>query len=71
MIKSPEEKQKRETNTMPQWAGSCWYFLRYLDPDNENALCDINKEKFWMPVNLYIGGAGACSTSFDLCKILA
>lgn len=55
--KETGRKAKRETNTMPQWAGSCWYFLRYLDPSNENALCDINKEKFWMPVNLYIGGA--------------
>lgn len=48
---------KRETNTMPQWAGSCWYFLRYLDPNNDKMFCDSKKEKFWMPVNLYIGGA--------------
>ncbi|MEO8447179.1 MAG: leucine--tRNA ligase [bacterium] len=50
-------KAKRETNTMPQWAGSCWYYLRYLDPHNENEFCSKEKEKFWMPVNLYIGGA--------------
>lgn len=48
---------KRETNTMPQWAASCWYFLRYLDPKNEKTFCNTDAEKFWMPVNLYIGGA--------------
>ncbi len=48
---------KRETNTMPQWAGSCWYYLRYLDPQNEKALVDPAKEKYWMPVDLYVGGA--------------
>jgi len=47
----------RETNTMPQWAGSCWYYLRYLDPKNKQALCDKAKEKYWMPVDLYVGGA--------------
>jgi len=47
---------RRETNTMPQWAGSCWYFLRYLDPENTEVFCDKEIEKFWMPVNLYIGG---------------
>jgi leucyl-tRNA synthetase len=47
----------RETNTMPQWAGSCWYYLRYIDPDNANRCCDGEKEKYWMPVDLYIGGA--------------
>ena len=50
-------KAKRETNTMPQWAGSCWYFLRYLDPDNNEKGWDPEKEKYWMPVDLYIGGA--------------
>ncbi|MBS1518351.1 MAG: leucine--tRNA ligase [Bacteroidetes bacterium] len=49
-------KARRETNTMPQWAGSCWYFLRYLDPGNRNVFCDKEIEKFWMPINLYIGG---------------
>ncbi|MHC4604342.1 MAG: leucine--tRNA ligase, partial [Planctomycetota bacterium] len=48
---------KRETNTMPQWAGSCWYYLRYLDPDNNRQSWDAEKEKYWMPVDLYIGGA--------------
>ncbi|WP_288529797.1 leucine--tRNA ligase [uncultured Secundilactobacillus sp.] len=50
-------KGKRETNTMPQWAGSSWYFLRYIDPHNENAVADPEKLKYWMPVDLYIGGA--------------
>jgi leucyl-tRNA synthetase len=48
---------KRETNTMPQWAGSCWYYLRYIDPNNSAHACDLAKEKYWMPVDLYIGGA--------------
>jgi len=48
---------KRETNTMPQWAGSCWYYLRYLDPKNEKEFCAKDKERYWMPVDLYIGGA--------------
>lgn len=48
---------KRETNTMPQWAGSCWYYLRYLDNMNDQALVDPEKEKRWMPVDLYVGGA--------------
>ena len=46
----------RETNTMPQWAGSCWYYLRYIDPTNTGALVDPEKEKYWMPVDLYVGG---------------
>jgi leucyl-tRNA synthetase len=50
-------KAKRETNTMPQWAGSCWYYLRYLDPQNTDKGWDLEKEKYWMPVDLYIGGA--------------
>lgn len=50
-------KYKRETNTMPQWAGSCWYFLRFIDPDNNDAFIDSELEKQWMPVDLYIGGA--------------
>ncbi len=48
---------RRETNTMPQWAGSCWYYLRYIDPGNENAIFDQRKERYWMPVDLYVGGA--------------
>lgn len=47
----------RETNTMPQWAGSCWYYLRYIDPHNAAAFIDPEKEKAWMPVDLYVGGA--------------
>ena len=50
-------KARRETNTMPQWAGSCWYYLRYLDPRNSRRVCDPEKEKYWMSVDLYIGGA--------------
>ena len=47
----------RETNTMPQWAGSCWYYLRFIDPKNPGAPVDAEKEKYWMPVDLYVGGA--------------
>src|SRR5579871_6565878 len=47
---------KRETNTMPQWAGSCWYYLRYIDPNNDRTFVAADKEKYWMPVDLYIGG---------------
>jgi len=48
---------RRETNTMPQWAGSCWYYLRFLDPDNENEFAAREKIDYWMPVDLYVGGA--------------
>ncbi len=48
---------RRETNTMPQWAGSCWYYLRYIDPANTSAFCDPALERRWMPVDLYVGGA--------------
>src|SRR5262249_41474714 len=51
------KRYKRETNTMPQWAGSCWYYLRYIDPKNDKVFCDPQKERFWMPVDLYVGGA--------------
>ena len=50
-------KGKRETNTMPQWAGSCWYYLRYIDPQNTERPWDPEKERYWMPVDLYVGGA--------------
>ena len=50
-------KGRRETNTMPQWAGSCWYYLRFIDPKNDKLIFDKEKEKYWMPVDLYIGGA--------------
>ncbi|MGV3244244.1 leucine--tRNA ligase [Staphylococcus sp. 11261D007BR] len=49
-------KGRRETNTMPQWAGSCWYYLRYIDPNNDQMLADPEKLKHWLPVDLYIGG---------------
>ncbi len=48
---------KRETNTMPQWGGSCWYYLRYIDPKNSNELVSKEKEKYWSPVDFYVGGA--------------
>lgn len=51
------KRGRRETNTMPQWAGSCWYYLRYLDPKNTKAFCDPEKERRWMPIDLYVGGA--------------
>ncbi|MCP1125630.1 leucine--tRNA ligase [Bacillus sp. 3103sda1] len=51
------KKGRRETNTMPQWAGSCWYYLRYIDPKNSEALADPEKIKQWLPVDIYIGGA--------------
>ena len=50
-------KGRRETNTMPQWAGSCWYYLRYIDPKNTEAAWDKKLEKYWLPVDLYVGGA--------------
>ncbi len=48
---------RRETNTMPQWAGSCWYYLRFIDPRNDQVAWDAAKERYWMPVDLYVGGA--------------
>jgi len=50
-------RYKRETNTMPQWAGSCWYYLRFLDPRNDKVLVDPEIERAWMPIDLYVGGA--------------
>ena len=50
-------KGRRETNTMPQWAGSSWYFLRYIDPHNNHEVADYEKLKEWLPVNMYVGGA--------------
>lgn len=49
-------KARRETNTMPQWAGSCWYYLRYMDPKNKTAAWSKEAEEYWMPVDLYVGG---------------
>lgn len=66
LAKAPDEwlyverdgrRYRRETNTMPQWAGSCWYFLRFVDPLNAERFCDPEKERAWMPVDLYVGGA--------------
>ncbi len=66
LAKAPDEwlyverdgkRYRRETNTMPQWAGSCWYFLRFIDPRNAKVFCDPAKEKAWMPIDLYVGGA--------------
>ena len=50
-------KARRETNTMPQWAGSCWYYIRYIDPKNDQEICSKEKLEKWLPVDLYIGGA--------------
>lgn len=50
-------KARRETNTMPQWAGSCWYYLRYTDPNNDKCFAEKKKMNYWMPVSLYVGGA--------------
>jgi len=50
------QKAVRESNTMPQWAGSCWYYLRFIDPRNAEAAWDEGKERYWMPVDLYLGG---------------
>jgi leucyl-tRNA synthetase len=50
-------KGRRETNTMPQWAGSCWYYLRYIDPQNDSRFIGKEEENYWMPVDLYVGGA--------------
>lgn len=57
MVKKNGHTYRRELNTMPQWAGSCWYYLRYLDPNNDQAFLDPKKERYWMPVDLYVGGA--------------
>ena len=54
--KETGEKAKRETHTMPQWAGSCWYYLRFLDPNNDDRPWDKDVENYWMPVDLYVGG---------------
>jgi leucyl-tRNA synthetase len=51
------KRGRRETNTMPQWAGSCWYYLRFIDPHNGQAAWDAARERYWMPVDLYVGGA--------------
>jgi leucyl-tRNA synthetase len=55
-VKTDQGEFTRETNTMPQWAGSCWYYLRYIDPKNPGRFVDPAKEQYWMPVDLYVGG---------------
>ncbi len=57
LIERNGRKGRRETNTMPQWAGSCWYYLRFIDPKNDKEPVSKQKEQYWMPVDLYIGGA--------------
>ena len=66
LMKAPEawlyptvegQRYQRETNTMPQWAGSCWYYLRFIDPHNSECFVDPVKERAWMPIDLYVGGA--------------
>ena len=57
VVRADGVKGVRETNTMPQWAGSCWYYLRYIDPHNDSAFCDSKLLKDWLPVDLYVGGA--------------
>jgi leucyl-tRNA synthetase len=54
--KKTGQPARRETNTMPQWAGSCWYYLRFCDPHNEDAAWDPEVEKYWMPIDMYVGG---------------
>lgn len=51
------KRYRRETNTMPQWAGSCWYYIRYLDPHNDEQFCTPEQARYWLPVDLYVGGA--------------
>ncbi|MFA6540473.1 MAG: leucine--tRNA ligase [Bacteroidota bacterium] len=51
------KKGRRETNTMPQWGGSCWYYLRFIDPNNDSIFCGLDKQRYWMPVDLYVGGS--------------
>ena len=58
MTRADGVKGVRETNTMPQWAGSCWYYLRYIDPHNDKCFADQELLKKWLPVDLYVGGAG-------------
>jgi len=56
-VRRDGKSYRRETNTMPQWAGSCWYYLRYLSPRDGSRFCDLMAERYWMPVDLYVGGA--------------
>jgi len=56
-VDSNGQPARRETNTMPQWAGSCWYYLRYVSPERDDVAWDAEEEKYWMPVDLYVGGS--------------
>ena len=64
-------KARRETNTMPQWAGSCWYYLRFIDPRNDKEFCSQEMQKQWLPVDLVHRRSGACGTSLAVCAFLA
>jgi leucyl-tRNA synthetase len=57
VVEKNGKQYRRDTNTMPQWAGSCWYYLRYIDPRNDSLPWDKEKENYWMPIDLYVGGA--------------
>ena len=59
---------RRETSTMPQWAGSCWYYLRYLQPWNAERLVDPAAEQYWLPVDLYVGAYSPASCMFSFGK---
>ena len=56
-VEQDGKRYRRDVNTMPQWAGSCWYFLRFVDPQNQARFADPEAERYWMPVDLYVGGA--------------
>ncbi len=56
-VEQDGKSYRRDLNTMPQWAGSCWYYLRFIDPHNDERFCDAEAEKYWMPIDLYVGGA--------------
>jgi leucyl-tRNA synthetase len=56
-VRRDGKSYRRDLNTMPQWAGSCWYYLRFIDPQNSRQFCDPSAERYWMPIDLYVGGA--------------
>ena len=65
------KRARRETNTMPQWAGSCWYYLRFCDPHNEKQAWSEGNERYWMPVDLYVGGVEHAVLHLIVCPFLA
>ena len=71
MTREDGVKGRRETNTMPQWAGSSWYYLRYIDPHNTEKLADEDLLKQWLPVDIYVGGAEHAVLHFALRSFLA